>query len=252
MSKESVFVPLSELNYSSNNYLRVNLDLPFGLDEKIGINVRKIDKLRQIGGCGKISISVDNDSETSQTVPQIDGINNDGTAISRGISVKPIPEGSFDFQKNNNTLNKADWPNLKIKINVNEIQQRILQSENSILDNSAWSKELNKTLKHNILKGGTKHLLPKFNEMKFSDGFRTTWFYLSPFWLNDFKVDLRLIPYFLTTTIMWNGFDSLFYGFEKKGKGNRASLTFGPEIERAVVLNIYGRIGESLVKVLDK
>lgn len=256
MSKEA-YVLLSEANYLDDSRLRVNLDLPYNLGEKIEINVRKIDNLRQIGGFKTVSILTDNEPGTSQIIPQIDGVNGDGSIIARKAGIKSVPTGSCDYQKNDKWIifNRASWPDLKIKVNVDEIKQRIMGSENSIQNNSVWSKELDKTIRSNILKGGTDHLLPRWNEMKFFDMTWSTLFYGTPFYLNDFKVDFGLIPRFfgvlVVTSVAWGGSGIISYGCEKKDKGYRWSLTVGPEIERAVALNIYGRMRAPLVKALD-
>lgn len=250
--EKNTFISLSEANCGDNDSCRVNLDLPYGLGEKIELNVGKIDNLRQIGGFKSVFILPDNESGTSETVFQIDGINNDGTAIAKKASIKTVPKGSFDFQKET-TFNRIDWPDLKIKINVEEIQKRIMDADKNLRDNLAWSKELNETIKSNILKGGTNHLCPTLGRMKIRDKMEFIYSYGAPFLLNNFKVDFGLIPQFLMISAIWNVANPLFYGGpEKKGKGYRNSLTFGPEMERAAILNLHGNFGAPIARAIPE
>lgn len=244
MGKEN-FISLSQANILNlcEGRLRVNLPLPYGLDERIEIDTHKMDVLRQMAGFSRVILTRDNESGTSQVVPQIDGINMDGTATSRRAKIKFVPEAKPEFKSDKEVIvNRANWPELKIKLNVEEIQQRMLEKrEDSILNEKMWVKKLDLICKNSITKSGVKHLLSMKNG--FYDNYMLFYFY---------GINLR-IPILETTPLNIaislfgkfgvDGIDSLFYGLEKKDKGYRMSFTLGPEIDRAIGLSIYSRIG---------
>lgn len=245
MGKEN-FIPLSQVNNSNlcGGRLWVNLPLPYGLDERIGINTYRMDLLRQMAGFSRINLVGDDESGTSSVVPQIDGINRDGTAISHGMKVKTVPESSSEFRDNKKcSYNRANWPELTVKVNTGEIQQRLMEKKGVNINNPRpWSKSLDQVITNRIAKDGLKHLLLT-TDNKYDRFFVPGVFYFS----------LLSSIYFWpgmsnpTTLILYKTeVDALglsFRGFEKKDEGYRLSLTLGPEIERAIALSIYSRIG---------
>jgi len=109
------------------------------------------------------------------------------------------------------------------------------RQEGNIHDQKMWAEKLNRLSIDTVTKNGLKHLL-----------LNGTYY--------DYATIIMLIavPSLISPTpiyhmikegILFNGLRTLSRGFEKKDEGYRASLMFGPEIERAIVLSVYSRIG---------
>lgn len=245
MGKEN-FIPLSQANNSNlcEGRLRVNLPLPYGLDERIEIDTHRMDVLRQMAGFGRIILTRDDESGTSQVVPQIDGINIDGTATARKAKIKIVPEANSEFKNDNDVSeNRANWPNLNLKLNIPEIQQRLLdEKKGNIHDQKLWAEELDRVFKNTITKAGVKHLLSMTKFDIFSTLYMSGLYSITT--LPFQSEPIQMIGMIAGGNIFWNvKSGSRCGGFENKEKGYRISLMFGPEIERAVVLSVYSRIG---------
>jgi hypothetical protein len=242
MGKEN-FIPLSQANNQNlcEGRLLVNLPLPYGLDERIEIDPHRMDVLRQMAGFGRIILTRDDESGTSQVVPQIDGINTDGTATARKAKMKIVPESGFDTKDPRKiSCNRASWPELKIKLNVEEIQQRLIEErEGNIHDQNLWATKFNKLFKNTVTKSGIKHLFSVNSRGDFLD---TMWFSIAlP--LTFILPTVAKVTCLILGKIILSGIDLQRYGFAKKDEGYRMSLTLGPEVEKAVKLSVYSRIG---------
>lgn len=239
------FITLSQANISNlcEGRLRVNLPLPYGLDERIEINPNRIDGLRRVAGFSRIILTRDDESGTSQVVPQIDGINADGTATARKAKIKTVAKSTFEFEENNMTMTRrASWPELTIKVNTEEIQQRLLNKRKVNLHNQKlWTKELDKVFRNTTTKSGLKHLL-EIDESNFIETF--LFYTFCPIPIIATSGSLPGVAYSLFLKGMFDGIISHSEGIEKKDRGRRILLvTLGPEIERAMALSVYSRIG---------
>lgn len=136
MSRE--IVPLCELKDSPK--IRVNLSpLPSGLEEKIGVNLEKIDILRRMGNFERIIIERDNESYTPPEIFPIGELNFGGAITLRKVIIKERPKGKFNIEGNDKT-------DLRVKLNVSE-------------DISENIGVFNQMVRKTIVEGGTEHLL---------------------------------------------------------------------------------------------
>lgn len=243
MSLERKFVPMSEAN---TERIRTTATLPFQLHEEVGLNVKRLHLICQVSGFSHLRIRNDPQGETSQEVPQVVGIDRDGTAIAGKAKIKKAPTFQLDhspafmFEK---PWRQARWQNLTISLNTEEIKQRILLSDESVNNPIIWGKEIHKALKSGTLKAGTHHLLKDF------ESYEKILTLLGFALHSSFEIGGALtgniepeavVPRIayriaLLGTVM-TGLHSFLYGLEKPGEGRRISIFFGPELDRAAAL----------------
>lgn len=249
MSVENRFVPLSEANTSR---LRTVVDLPFGIEDSIGLNVPRTHLLCQVAGFRFLRIETDWEGETSQVVPQIVGVNSQGGAYAGAASIKRVSACNYEYKGRDGlyTWKQARWSDLRLTFNVNEIQQRIMDSGNNVREVGLWSQEINTALKQGIVRAGVRHLVFGLDA---SEKVLTAVNYSSQLNLaTDFSLLIRspgfhalnfplLMIEFIGVSIIFNVFHSVNYGRERGGSGRRLSLFMGPELDRAAVLSVLSR-----------
>ena len=243
MSAERKFVPMSEAN---TGRLRTTATLPFQLQEEVGLNVKRLHAICQVAGFRHLRIQNDPEGETSQSVPQIIGIDNNGTAIAGKAKIKKAHTFHVDYSPTSEykkPWKQARWQNLTISLNTEEMKQRILLSDESVRDPTRWGEEINRALRKAATKEGVRHLV---NDLERFEKLLT----LFAFALvsSDEIVDAlagniepktvvpRIAFSFALLSAVMTGIDSLGYGREKPGGGRRISLFLGPELDRAVAL----------------
>ncbi len=253
MSKE-LFTPLPRVRT-----LKVRSDeltLPFKLEEQLGLNVGKIGTLTQLAGIKSVRIINDKSGEISKATPQIVGFNSDGSALSGAAKVSTVPISDGNLKDNEGQFHTSRWADLTIVINTEETKQRLLHSDHTLNQPQPWAKEVNKAVKKEILKAGNKHLLT----MTVNDKILTTIVYsletatiariLSMSGTTG-EHTASIVMNFLTTSLFWNTWRSVWEGIEGRGHGSRLSLIVGPEIDRAIVFNAL-LIPSLLVKETNK
>ena len=248
MSAERKFVPMPEANTSR---LRTTATLPFQLHEEVGLNVKRLHAICQVSGFSHLRIRNDPQGETSQEIPQVVGIDREGTAIAGKVKIKKVPTFQFDHSPVDHSpafvfgrhWKQSRWQNLTISLNTEEMKQRIRLSDESVKNPTMWGEEIHRALKSGTLKAGTHHLLKDFK--RFEKIFTLFMYTLmsSEEILSVARGDLglgNLAPTLAVDAVLIGTFmtvmHSLGYGVEKPGEGRRISLFFGPELDRAVTL----------------
>lgn len=252
MSKEG-YVPLSEVN-SVSFYSR--LSLPFGLEDKIGVNVKKAEWLTQVGGIRHVIVKNDPAGETTQVQRAIVGMNSDGSAMAGATKVDYAPTSSGEIKQDKYKTHTARWSELTIKINTEELKSRLLQSDNVVSKANAWAPELDRAIKKEIRATGNQQLLKMVGYDNFSFYFIYGMNLLGAAMLtsNDGdlgKIALSLLGSNIRSGIIWTTINSMFYDTEKRGTGNRISLGVGMEIDRAILFNM-SFLGKPLIADLTK
>ena len=236
-------MPMPEANTSR---LRTTATLPFQLQEEVGLNIKRLHAICQVAGFRHLRIQNDSEGETSQAVPQIVGVDRDGTAMAGKAKIKKAHtfhvdySPTFEYKK---SWKQARWQNLTISLNTEEMKQRILLSDESVRDSTRWGKEINGALKKAAIKGGVRHLvndLERFEKLLTLFGFALC---SSSEIMSALAGNIEpktVVPriafsFALLGTVM-TALDSLGYGREKPGGGRRISLFLGPELDRAVAL----------------
>ena len=245
MSVERKFVPMPEANTSR---LRTTATLPFQLQEEVGLNIKRLHAICQVAGFRHLRIQNDPQGETSQAVPQVVGVDHDGTAIAGKAKIKrastfqaaysPSPEYELLWKQ-------ARWQNLTISLNTEEMKQRILLSDENVRNPERWGEEINGVLKKAVIKEGVHHLV---NDFKWYEKLLTLFgfaVFFSDEIVNALAGNLEpktIVPriafsYALFGTLM-TGLHSFLWGAERQGGGRRISLFYGLELDRAIALAV--------------
>ena len=243
MSAERKFVPMSEAN---TGRLRTTATLPFQLQEEVGLNVKRLHTICQVAGFRHLRIQNDQEGETSQSVPQVIGIDNDGTAIAGKAKIKRAPTFHVDYSPTSKYMEywkQSVWQNLTISLNTEEMKQRILLSDESVGNPTRWGEEINGALKKAAIKEGTRHLVKdfrRFEKLLTLFGFAAA---TSSEMIDALTGNLEpeaIVPRIASSVVLFGtimtGLHSLTSGPERQGEGRRISLFFGPELDRAVAL----------------
>lgn len=154
---------------ASSQRVILNFSLPPFIDrEQIGVNTQAIEYLCQLAGIRRLIITSSTNGETTQSVPVILGSRRDGTAVAGHAITKVKADIATADQtqvtNSNNPLftSKAkDWIDLRIELNMNEIQRKIEQGKwkRGVADTSAWTHYINKAISTKIANRGLKHLI---------------------------------------------------------------------------------------------
>lgn len=253
MGKE-IYTPIPEAN---TERIRASLVLPFRLEEQVGLNTRKIELLSQIGGISHVKIQNDEQSGTTQTIPQVVGIDGQGTAISGATKVSKVPSFRSSHESDTSRYKTSRWAELTIRINSEEIKNRLLKTDQIVNMPDPWAKEINSAIKKSILNSGVKHLM----SLERYEKFLAVFLYSLDVLLSTSLVVRagtpeqflpEIINQAILTGIFWNIFKPILGdGLEGKGRGSRLSISMGPEIDRAAVLYLAS-LGKPIAKKLEK
>lgn len=238
MSIENKFIPIAEAN---TRFVRTDLSLPFNQEEKIGLNIQRLHALMQIGGACSLKIINDSTNETSSVQSSVLGFDTQGNAFAGKSKMNNVPISSSEMRDQYDWYieKQARWINLDIKINTEEIKQRLLQSGKIVTEPKNWSISIDQSLKRQIAKNCGEHLIGHFNiKDKLYTGFLLSMCSL-PLLITDFPNSRSLTTYlsfFIRQSMIWTVFDSLRYGVEKSHQGRRASIFYGFEFDRLALL----------------
>ena len=233
--KETEYQPITSAN---TDRLTVELDLPFGLGNEIGLKVDQLRVLCQIAGFKHLLIKSPKKPRISKSIPTIVGINSHGESYAGLIVSDTVPTAEQEFGKINDHrfLKNGEWRDLRISLNLSEIQQRILLSEEDVRIAENWVKELNQALTDAIIKAGLKHLLLTIED-------KLNLYITICFWLSKLSRLLsgnssKFLISMLYDAFLWNLLGSLNSGKEdfKNGEGYRMSIFLGIELDRAALL----------------
>ena len=157
------YIPLSD---AVTPRLRVNVNLPFDLEERIGINTRKVHTLLQVGGVRHLKITSEN-GETSSSSLMVVGFNNKGEATAGSGNVDYVPTSSSKTEGFDDGLyGRIIWKNSKIILNSEEIKRRLLLKDENVKNPEGWVPELNKAISSGIWNIGRSSLLTSTSQDK--------------------------------------------------------------------------------------
>lgn len=244
-----VLTPITEA-YRNSERIRFNVPLPGWVDtDKIGINIFKTERLMHMGGIKKLLIAKSANDDETTSMPVTLGIAPDGSAYAGRVGAKektPAFESESEGANRSFVTQNHSWTNLKISLNLHEIESRLLKSNANLRQAESWTKPLDEIVRTGIRQAGTKHLLTLNPAQKFWALFINL---SSP--LIDLpryvsmgdpqKIALQIARSvainFLIWSIMQKGFglliDPKYY--------YRISLFPGYEIDRALILQLMAR-----------
>jgi len=241
MERNNSFIPLSE---AQTERLRINLRLPFKLEEEIGLNVRRIQTLLQIGGIKCLKIKNDESLERSKSNMTVVGIGGRGEALAGIARSQDIPLSKLCLTGSNETdCKQAKWLHAEICLNTEEIKTKLLNNAKDVRKSGNWVRFIDKILKSNILKAGSQHLLGDLTTLDVIDSCThyaaVLYFYFNwPVFLGGPRSREGL-----TIIIALSAFRNLVFlpatlgGFEQPMFGRRYSLFSGFEPDRALILS---------------
>ncbi|MBU0998251.1 hypothetical protein KJ570_01880 [Patescibacteria group bacterium] len=262
MSAENRFVPLPE---AQSDRLRTNVKLPFGMEEEIGINVLKLYTIMQLGGISVLNIKSDDNEEKSTVETTIVGFDGQGNALAGKSRVKMVPISSSEFQKDEyeNNTKQTRWINMSIKLNTEELKQRLMNTGKNVNEPGNWAIHLDKSIKKELNHKSAKYLTGSLATLEKANAMVLYMHcILSSMGISLANVITKTInphipdfSHFLTNIIAVGVINTMFNsglsGFEKKGeaKGARISLFCGFEIDRLALL-LFNTSTSTLIKTL--
>jgi hypothetical protein len=250
MSIESKFTPMA---YAQTERIRTAAILPLEMEEQVGLNLHKLYTLMQIGGIRHLRIENDKvNNNTSRLNVMITGFNSQGGGYGGSASSEMVPPSLEEVETTSGkTPKQARWIDLTVKLNVAEMTQRILHSDDSVKDPGKWAEQIHELLKGTIIKVGSKHLLSVgkweslymaflYSQSLARSGGVGLFEGYNPHSIEPSVALLNL----LTTGLIQNFTWSLIYGRERVGRGRRLSLFYGVEADRALVLILAANTGK--------
>jgi len=238
---------------ANTDRVRTTANLPFQLHEEVGLNVRRLETICQIAGFRHLRIQNDPHGETTETVPQVVGINPDGSASAGKVRVNKIPTYRVMYSLNNRAAlfyKQVVWKDMTIFLNTEEIKQRILFADESVRNPVMWGNEINNALKSATFRSGAHHLIRELGVFDRAASITnySVMFYTALRGASEHNLDPLNTAYMIAYALVLVGTSftlatSLIYGFEREGEGRRISFFFGPELDRAVALALVTKTG---------
>lgn len=243
---ESGFVPLPKVEREQpEDRIKVALNLPTYLDQdRVGVNLSEIRRLCDWGGIRELRIIGKTDGETSQVIPEVNGINSDGSAsASKKMAKVDVPTSTSDmnsFMPKKGSRIAYRWVAARVDVNNNEIAARTAEKPGGAHSVGNWAEELDKGIKLPIRQIGHRNLLTTPES-----GDKTDYTFLT------FIPALYVIQNLAQNSSELILPEALFYcmliALANKAYGvtlpynSRFSLTPGFQFDRAAVLSILSR-----------
>lgn len=250
MTKETL-VPIQEAVIYSR-HMHVNLNLPSWVPtDHIGIDIKRVERLLDLGGIEFLHVKGKGDEETTKTVPTVIGSTESGSLFAGKMGAsEQVPDYTLHSSSDSSYghfIRNTHWSTVDLQINTAQVNQSIRHAGENLKDPKPWAKKLDKIIRHGILNAGTKHLLTGFSpfekigvllvtinngillplNLSVQDGL-----------LNSFGKAVtpeKVVMNVTTHLIMWN----LIY--IAMGRKSRLNFIPGYEIDRAFLLQILAR-----------
>jgi hypothetical protein len=162
---ERGFVPLPKVEQEQpEDNIGIYLNLPSYVDQdRIGVNLRDIAGLCKLGGIRQLLVIGQTDKETSHVIPEVSGLQADGSATASSKMAKVIVP-TFEARMDDLGWGRTDrietrWIGLSVNMNMDEIALRVSEKTGGLHATKNWTKELDKGFKTPIRKAGNQNLL---------------------------------------------------------------------------------------------
>ena len=259
MRKEGL-TPIREVNRVSDR-LEVKLKFPSWLDsEAIGFNLPRVHRAMSWGGIRHLVFQGISESKSGYALPT--SVARDGSATASVVRTRSITDDlSSTLFPGRMPIRNSQWANLHLRVNLEELREKIDGDKAAIRNPENWTKELDARLRAGIRKGGLKHLLTGLDTsergLSFVANFGTAVIGIgllrslreryNPLGTSSFKYAVLAQ---LCTLFMFNVAGVHSDGLEKKGTGYRMNLLPGFELDRALLLLSSTRQSKPLIKVI--
>ncbi len=250
---ESGFIPLPKVEQEQpENNLEIRLNLPSYVDQdRIGVNLTNIVKLNDWGGIRRLRVVGKYDMDKSTEIPEIVGVNSDGSAIASKKAAKvEVPTfESFSMNSDWHSSYIANrWKSVAINLNLDEITQTVREKPEGVRSAKSWARELDGGIKHPIRAEGHKNLL---HDMESLDkyGLANIAFIGGFFSAVSYVFHGEITPSTFAGAWVGNRLVSLVYA--KLDSNFRFSLVPGYQVDRAAILSVVSRT-KTVVKDLGE
>lgn len=135
------------------------LNLPFAMQDRVGLNVKKAERLAQLGGIRSVILKNDPNGETTKVERQIVGMNPDGSALSGASKVSYAPTSFSELDQDKIPHHAARWGDLSIMFNTQEMKHRLLHMNQTVTKGTTWARALDEAVRRELLKAGNHQLL---------------------------------------------------------------------------------------------
>lgn len=258
MNAERGFVPIADAQ-SERVFIKISFP-EFVEDQKIGVNVREIHRLCQIGGIKRLGVIGIDDLDTSRAVPQVLGFNEQGSAyIGKAVSKQETPFSQSHTGDSQGFYHTERWADALIAVNMTELKERIAHDKRwseGVCSPAAWSYYLDKGIKDGISNEGALQLLslnPKARLAMFAFVIAVD-ASMGPENIFLFHPHLLKIPdpvsLYFANSFAWNTLERLVGRVISNRNNSRFTLFYGPEVDRAVLLKILTKT-RTLVKQIE-
>jgi hypothetical protein len=251
MERKTKFVPIAEASTKRLKLQGVTFP-PFVDTNKIGVNTRYIERLMDIGGINTLTVQ-GVQGDTSSETPTVVGMTEQGGALAGKKSAKtimPIFEGKGEYD--------AHLPaqfrfveNAQVLINVDEVSQR-LQNEKKWKDGvrsvSGWSHHVDKAITEGVEEIGTRNLVtkgPEWRAFLWNTAFTLGYSVENLQYESLKRVGLDGIGYALFINI----FMTLVNKARNRNFLSHASLIYGPQLDRALILKAAAKTGKVVKEI---
>jgi len=229
---------------------------PFVDQDRIGVNLGRINRLQGIAGIRQITVTGQNSDTQSQDEVNIVGVNSDGSAIaSKGKSKTTVPTyESNSFVRNDWVPMNQRQIILNIRANLDEISLRLTNSKDGVRSPKGWARELDSGIRQSIKKAGTDNLVRNIDsEVKFQYKFLAIWnlgwiALINTILLKESIQDFPkvYILSMITGPSIWNFLNMIT---DRQNPNLRKSIFLGPQFDRAIALRTL-TASQKLVKDL--
>lgn len=227
MRKESGFVPIDEAN---TDRVRFAVDLPSYVDRtQIRANPGRIESFMRIGGISHLRVETF-EGERIQDSPAIVGFDSQGNAYAGRVGARTKTE-EFNIDSSKDGKKGIPTASLTVKFDVAQINQGIV--DEGVRSPSAWAKKLDRGILEGVRNSGSRVLLIeniKYDLLQMGVQSYLVSNSLVRGTLLGIAINVTILPLFTNTIGL------------VLGHNNRFSLVFGPQLDRAALLQARSRL----------
>lgn len=235
---ERGFYPLSKIEHGGIPTVLFDLNLPMHEKEKIGVNVRAIEQLCNIGGIRTLYIAGKTEQSTSD-FPHFEDL--------EYINIPTYSFKNTEGEHNKTLPHQARWTDTTIELDINEMSSKISQNNTP----KEWAAELNYAIKNGISDSGSQHLIVEGLKAHFSSTTIATLYGSTYGFMHDSPY-IGTIGSISVINTVFNIANQVKYRRNKsEGDEFRWSLFHGPQLDRALILKSMAQT-KRLVKELPK
>lgn len=255
------YLPLSQVNTYLPDRLHLNIKFPEWLDpDSLGLNVQRLVGLQTIAGIHLVDIQGKFEKQTTKVTA---GAPNKGRYDGRGRgtgvstlttqfhrSTVPAFHELAEGIKNGSYIHAFRWLNsLVINMNLSEMSQRIRHNKGDVRKPDDWAVSIDQAIRQSVRREGTRYLtqLSGFDLIMYASFVVIQLMSLPEKYILNSPTELEvykkiLVDFFVLQILVTSASVIAMRILNKKDINVRPTFfSFGPEIDRAIMLNILSR-----------